>query len=32
LRKVPIFIVKGDLQVGLLGADEQARRLIFKLK
>lgn len=32
LRKMPIYIVKGDIQVGLLGADEQARRLITKLK
>jgi glucokinase len=32
VRKMPIFIVKPDIQVGLLGADEQARRLILRLK
>ena len=32
VRKMPVFIVKGDIQVGLLGADEQARRLIHKLR
>ena len=32
LRKMPIFIVKPDIQVGLLGADEQARRVLLKLR
>lgn len=32
VRKMPVFIVKPEIQVGLLGADEQARRLILKLK
>jgi hypothetical protein len=29
---MPIFLVKKEIQVGLLGAEEQARRLILKLK
>lgn len=32
VRKMPIFLVKKGVQVGLLGAEEQARRLILKLK
>ena len=31
LRKMPIFLVKKEIQVGLLGAEEQARRLLLKM-